>query len=232
MFDDLREDVRTVLERDPAARSRLEILCCYPGVQALFFYRLGHRLYRAHLYFLARLVMAEARTLTGIDIHPGARIGRRLFIDHGMGVVIGETAEIGDDVTIYQGVTLGGTGKEKGKRHPTVGSRVLIASGAKVLGNITIGDDANIGGGAVVLRSVPDGATVVGVPARVVSIYGKRVSRADLADELPARFARTFEAMESRIQELEDRVRQLETEVSELDPDHGEADTPSRRTCL
>lgn len=232
MFRDLREDLRAAMERDPAAHSNLEILCCYPGVQVLFFYRFGHRLYGMHLYFLARLVMTWGRFLTGIDIHPGARIGRRLFIDHGMGVVIGETAEVGDDVTIYQGVTLGGTGKERGKRHPTVGSRVLIASGAKVLGNITIGDDANIGGGAVVLRSVPAGATAVGVPARVVSVYGKRVSRADLADELPARFAQTLDAMASRVQELEEHVRQLEEEMADLDREDPHGQAASRRTCL
>lgn len=232
MFRHLREDIRVARERDPAARSALEVLCCYPGVQVLVFYRLAHRLWQARLYFLARLIMTWARSLTGIDIHPGAKIGRRLFIDHGMGVVIGETAEIGDDVTMYQGVTLGGTGKERGKRHPTVGNHVLIASGAKVLGNITIGDDANIGGGAVVLRSVPAGATVVGVPARVISIYGQRVGRADLADELPARFAQTFEAMESRIQELEERVRQLEAELADLERgDDRDLGPQARRTC-
>lgn len=231
MFRDLREDIQVVMERDPAARSRLEVLCCYPGVQILFLYRWAHRLYEGRFFFLARLLMTWGRMLTGIDIHPGARIGRRLFIDHGMGVVIGETAEIGVDVTIYQGVTLGGTGKERGKRHPTVGNRVLIASGAKVLGNITIGDDASIGGGAVVLRSVPAGATAVGVPARVVSVYGKRVARADLADELPARFTQTFEALEGRILELEEHVRELEAELAELERDEGESEDRSRRTC-
>jgi serine O-acetyltransferase len=168
MFSAIREQIDTVFKRDPAARSVLEILLCYPGFHAILLHRLAHRMYRGGWFTPARMVSQFSRTITGIEIHPGARIGRRFFIDHGMGVVIGETSEIGDDVLLYQGVTLGGTGKDTGKRHPTIGAGVVIGTGAKILGNIRIGDHAKVGAGSVVVRSVPDHSTVVGVPGRVV----------------------------------------------------------------
>ena len=169
MFERLREDIDCVLARDPAARNAFEIVTTYPGFHAVLAHRLAHALWNNGLPWLARLVSNIARWLTGIEIHPGARIGRRFFIDHGMGVVIGETAEIGDDCTLYHGVTLGGTTWEKGKRHPTLGNDVVIGAGAKVLGPVRVGDDVRIGSNSVVLRDVPAGATVVGVPGRVVS---------------------------------------------------------------
>ncbi len=167
MFKMVREDIASVFERDPAARSVWEVITCYPGLHARIFHRLARRLWRANFKVLARFVSHIGRFLTGIEIHPGATIGRRFFIDHGMGVVIGETAEIGDDVTVYHGVTLGGTSLEAGKRHPTLGNRVVVGAGAKILGPITIGDDAKIGSNAVVVKDVPAGATASGIPARV-----------------------------------------------------------------
>jgi serine O-acetyltransferase len=168
MFSKVREEIRVVFDRDPAARSAWEVVTCYPGFHALIFHRLSHRLWGWKLRWLARWVSSIARWLTGIEIHPGARIGRRFFIDHGMGVVIGETAEIGDDCTLYHGVTLGGTSWNKGKRHPTLGEGVVIGAGAKVLGPITVGDHAKIGSNAVVVRDVPAGSTAVGIPARII----------------------------------------------------------------
>ena len=169
MFSRLREDVASVLERDPAARSVWEVLTCYPGVHALFLHRLSHWLWRRRLYWSARFISYFSRWLTGIEIHPGARVGRRVFIDHGMGVVIGETAEIGDDCTIYQGVTLGGTSLYRGaKRHPTLGARVVVGAGAQVLGGFTVGEGARVGSNAVVVKPVPPGATAVGNPARII----------------------------------------------------------------
>src|SRR5215831_5199673 len=176
MFVAIREQIQTVFERDPAARGVMEILLCYPGFHAVLLHRVAHRLYSGGWYTLARMVSQLSRTLTGIEIHPGAKIGRRFFIDHGMGVVIGETTEIGDDVLLYQGVTLGGTGKEQGKRHPTLGNGVVIGSGAKVLGNIILGDYVKVGAGSVVTRSVPGHSTVVGIPGRVVVGAGAGVS--------------------------------------------------------
>jgi len=164
-FQSVRDDVRAVFERDPAARSYLEVLLCYPGLHALWFHRINHWLWTHNFRFLARFFSQIARLLTLIEIHPGAQIGHRLFIDHGSAVVIGETTIVGNDVTLYQGVTLGGTGKEKGKRHPTILNDVVIGSGAKVLGNITIGNNCRVGAGSVVLRNIPDNSTVVGVPA-------------------------------------------------------------------
>src|SRR5579872_3865992 len=168
MFATVREQLDTVFRRDPAARSALEVVLCYPGFHAILFHRMAHGLYTRGWFTLARVLSQMSRAMTGIEIHPGASIGRRCFIDHGMGVVIGETTEIGDDVLLYQGVTLGGTGKEKGKRHPTIGNNVVIGTGAKILGNITIGDHTKIGAGSVVIHSVPDHSTVGGVPGRVV----------------------------------------------------------------
>src|SRR5487761_2711579 len=166
MFKAIREDIKSVFERDPAARCTLEVLTCYPGVHARIFHRMSHRLWKWRLFWLARLLSHIARFLTGIEIHPGASIGRRFFIDHGMGVVIGETAAIGDDVTLYHGVTLGGTSWKEGKRHPTLGNGVVVGAGAKILGPIFIGDGAKIGSNAVVVKDVPAGATAAGIPAR------------------------------------------------------------------
>jgi serine O-acetyltransferase len=168
MFKAIREDIKSVFDRDPAARSTLEVLTCYPGVHARILHRVSHRLWKWNLYWLARFLSHIARFLTGIEIHPGATIGRRFFIDHGMGVVIGETAEIGDDVTLYHGVTLGGTSWKEGKRHPTLGNGVVVGAGAKILGPIIIGEGAKIGSNAVVVKEVPAGATAAGIPARIL----------------------------------------------------------------
>ncbi|MDR3741883.1 MAG: serine O-acetyltransferase [Terracidiphilus sp.] len=182
MFDRIREDIRSVLERDPAARSTLEVLLCYPGLWAVWLHRVSHQLWRAHLYLPARLLSQLARFLTGVDIHPAALLGRRLFIDHATGVVIGETAIVGSDVTIYQGVTLGGTGKQHGKRHPTVCDGVFIGNNANILGNITVGQNSRVGAGSVVLNDVPPNSTVVGVPAHIVYRAGQRVLLTDPHD--------------------------------------------------
>lgn len=179
LFKNISYDVNAVLERDPAARSKVEVFLLYPGIQAVMWHRLAHFFYKKNMKFLARWISQCTRFWTGIEIHPGATIGRGLFIDHGMGVVIGETTVIGDDCTIYQGVTLGGTGKEKGKRHPTLGNNVMVGSGAKVLGPFTVGDNSKIAAGAVVLSEVPPNSTCVGVPARIVKREGIRVD-ADL----------------------------------------------------
>ena len=165
MFKNLKYDIENVMKNDPAARTKLEVLLLYQSIHVLIFYRIAHGLYKIKLFFLARLISQLGRFFTGIEIHPGAKIGKGLFIDHGMGVVIGETAEIGDNVTIYHGVTLGGTGKDKGKRHPTIGNNVIIGCGAKILGPISIGDGAKIGVNSVVLKNVPKGKTAVGIPA-------------------------------------------------------------------
>jgi serine O-acetyltransferase len=181
-FRSVREDVAAVFESDPAARSYLEVLLLYPGLHAVWAHHMSHWLWRHRMRFLARFVSQVARLFTGIEIHPGAELGRRLFIDHGIGTVIGETAIVGDDVTLYQGVTLGGTGKEKGKRHPTLGNNISIGSGAKLLGNITIGDNCRVGAGSVVLRNVPANSTIVGVPGHIVLRDGKRVVITDPKD--------------------------------------------------
>ena len=181
-FRSVREDIAAVFESDPAARSYFEVIICYPGLHAVWAHHLSHWLWLHGMRFLARFVSQVARLLTGIEIHPGAELGRRLFVDHGMGTVIGETAIVGDDVTLYQGVTLGGTGKEKGKRHPTIGNNVTIGSGGKVLGNITIGDNCRVGAGSVVLRNVPANSTIVGVPGHIVLRDGKRVIITDPKD--------------------------------------------------
>jgi serine O-acetyltransferase len=173
LFKTLREDIQTVFAKDPAARSTLEVIFLYPGLHALWFHRLAHLLWRHKLRFLARLLSHINRFLTGIEIHPGARVGRRFFIDHGAGVVIGETAEIGDDVLLYQGVVLGGTTLKKGKRHPTIGNNVVMGTGAVALGAITIGDRVRVGAGSVVIKPVPPGATVVGIPGRIAGDYRK-----------------------------------------------------------
>ena len=184
MFNEARELVKAYKARDPAARSALEILLLYPGVRAVRSHRRANWLWRHNMKFLARYVSQRCRKKTGIEIHPGATIGRRLVIDHGMGIVIGETAQIGDDVLLYQGVTLGGTGKDKGKRHPTIGDNVLIGSGAKVLGPFSVGSGSRVAAGAVVLEEVPPDATAVGVPAKVVRIAGKKVDYASEVDQI------------------------------------------------
>ena len=175
MFARIKRDIRVVFERDPAAKNIIEVVLCYAGLHAIWLHRIAHTLYLRGWVLIPRLISNFARWLTGIEIHPGATIGDGLFIDHGTGIVIGETAEIGRNVTLYQGVTLGGTGKEKGKRHPTLGNNVVVASGAKVLGSFTVGDHAKIGAGSVVLKPVPAHATVVGIPGRIVVMKGQRV---------------------------------------------------------
>jgi serine O-acetyltransferase len=210
MFGSIKEQIDTIFKEDPAAKSTLEVLLCYPGLHAVLLHRLAHKLYLWRLSLLARLISQASRLLTGVEIHPGARIGRRFFIDHGMGVVIGETTEIGDDVLLYQGVTLGGTGHEKDKRHPTIGDHVVIGTGAKVLGNITIGDRSKIGAGSVVVKSVPPHSTVVGVPGRIVSIDG--VSVKDGEDDM-LEHGRLPDPVEQAISSLSDRVAQLEAEL-------------------
>ena len=209
MFGIVREQIDTVFKRDPAARSVLEIVLCYPGFHAVLLHRMAHRLYTGGWFTLGRVVSQFSRTLTGIEIHPGARIGRRFFIDHGMGVVIGETSEIGDDVLLYQGVTLGGTGKDHGKRHPTIGNGVVIGTGAKILGNIRIGDYAKVGAGSVVVRPVPDHSTVVGVPGRVV-----RGAETDPLEHgmLPDPEGQAIEDLVRRMAQLENLVRSLTNE--------------------
>ncbi|MDY7220612.1 serine O-acetyltransferase [Halalkalibacterium halodurans] len=209
MFKTLLNDIDVVFEQDPAARSRLEVIFTYSGVHAIWAHRLAHWLWRKKLYFVARFLSQVSRLITGIEIHPGAKIGQRLFIDHGMGVVIGETCEIGDNVTIYQGVTLGGTGKEKGKRHPTVEDHVLIASGAKVLGSFTIGKNSRIGAGSVVLNEVPPNSTVVGIPGKVVIRDGIKVNR-DLDHHLLP------DPVSDKFRELEKQLEALQKEIEEL----------------
>ncbi|GAX89343.1 serine O-acetyltransferase [Effusibacillus lacus] len=207
MWKLMKEDVQAVFDRDPAARSVFEVVLTYSGLHALWAHRVAHAFYKKGYFTLARFISQLARFVTGIEIHPGARIGRRLFIDHGSGVVIGETAEIGDDVTIYQGVTLGGTGKEKGKRHPTIGNNVLISSGAKVLGSITVGDNCKIGAGSVVLKPVPPNSTVVGVPGRVVVQNGRRIDDLDQCN-LPDPVMEAIKQMQEEIALLR---KELET---------------------
>lgn len=200
----LREDVRAVKERDPAARGTLEIVLSYPGLHAIWMHRTAHFLEEKGVPLLPRFISMFARAVTGIEIHQGAKLGRGLFIDHGMGVVIGETAVVGEDVTMYQGVTLGGTGKEKGKRHPTIGNNVVIAAGASVLGPITVGDNSKVGAGAVVLKDVPANCTVVGVPGRLTVCSGEKLSQINLHHEnLPDPLMEMFEDIERRLEKVE-----------------------------
>jgi serine O-acetyltransferase len=202
LFAHIRDDIDSVMERDPAARSRLEVLLCYPGLWAVWIQRISHALWRARLLLLARLVSQVARFFTGVDIHPGAELGRRLFIDHATGVVIGETAIVGSDVTMYQGVTLGGTGKGHGKRHPTVCDRVFIGNNANLLGNITVGENSRVGAGSVVLSDVPPNSTVVGVPAHIVYRNGERVLITDPHD-VKDPLSDALIALSARVEELE-----------------------------
>ncbi len=217
MLRRIKKDIDAVFERDPAVKSVLEVIFCYPGFHAVCMHRLAHKLYQKKMYVLARIVSQVNRFITQIEIHPGAKIGEGLFIDHGAGVVIGETAELGDNVTIYQGVTLGGTGKEKGKRHPTVGDDVVISAGAKVLGSFKVGNNVKIGAGSVVLKEVPDNSTVVGVPGRVVK--GKEVGflrevkkhEVDLDhNKLPDPVAEMFDKLNERIVQLEEKLERME----------------------
>ena len=210
MFKRLSETLGAYQARDPAARSKLEILLLYPGVHALIFHRVSHWLYRHKLFFLARLNSQIARHLTGIEIHPGAQIGRRFVIDHGMGIVIGETTEIGDDCLIYHGVTLGGTGKDQGKRHPTLGNNVMVSAGAKVLGPFKVGDGARIAANAVVLTEIPPEATAVGVPARVVRIAGEKVDFASSVDQI-----HVTDPVQKELQALSSRLEWLENYIDE-----------------
>ena len=210
MFKRLSETLGAYQARDPAARSKLEIFLLYPGVHALIFHRVSHWLYRHKCFFLARLNSQLARHLTGIEIHPGARIGRRFVIDHGMGIVIGETTEIGDDCLIYHGVTLGGTGKDHGKRHPTLGNNVMVSAGAKVLGPFKVGDGARIAANAVVLSEIPPQATAVGVPARVVRIAGEKVDFASSVDQI-----HVTDPVQKELQALSSRLEWLENYIDE-----------------
>ncbi len=216
LWQTLREDLETVFSKDPAARSKWEVLLCYPGLHALWMHRLAHGLWRRNHRLLARVLSHVNRFLTGIEIHPGARIGRRFFIDHGMGVVIGETAEIGDDVLLYKGVVLGGTTLEKGKRHPTIGNGVVVGSNAVVLGAITVGDYAKIGSGAVVVKPVPPAATVVGVPGRVVPKAEPMAPKLDLDHgRLPDPVVEALRCLEMRIEALERALAQKGTAGAE-----------------
>lgn len=215
MFKRLKRDIQAVFERDPAARSTLEVLLCYPGLKAVLAHRAAHWLWTRNWKLLARVISQIARFFTQIEIHPGATIGESFFIDHGSGVVIGETAEIGDNVTIYHQVTLGGSGKEKGKRHPTIGNNVVIGNGARILGSFTVGDNSRIGAGAVVLREVPPDSTVVGNPGRIVVQNGRRVDPLDHV-HLPDPVANMFDVLRKEIQEMAHRLEDLETENKAL----------------
>jgi len=214
-FKRTRDDIAWIRQNDPAAKSLLEVVLCYSGLHALWFYRVDHWLWTHGMRLLARWLSQVARLFTGIEIHPGAQIGKRLFIDHGMGVVVGETTIIGDEVTIYQGVTLGGTGKEQGKRHPTIGNGVVIGAGSRVLGNIEIGHNSRIGAGSVVLRSVPSDSTVVGVPGHIIFHNGKRVVITD-PKQITDPLSEALSVVATQVKELQKRVHLLEGTVTEV----------------
>lgn len=213
MFRKMKSDIQAVFDNDPAARSLFEVIFTYSGLHAIWAHRLANRFYRRGWFTLARTISQASRFMTGIEIHPGATIGERFFIDHGMGVVIGETCEIGDDVVIYQGVTLGGTGKEKGKRHPTIGNNVVISSGSKVLGSFKVGDFSNIGANSVVLKEVPPNSTVVGIPGRVVKQDGKRVDR--LSQQLPDPIIDSMRELQLEIYQLREELHALKSAKKE-----------------
>jgi serine O-acetyltransferase len=213
----IREDVATVMEGDPAAKSRLEVFLCYSGLHAVWLYRVNHWLWNHRLFLLGRFLSQVARFLTGIEIHPGAKIGRRLFIDHGLGVVIGETAIVGDDVTLYQGVTLGGTGKEHGKRHPTIEDGVVVGGGAEILGNISVGKNSRIGAGSVVVRNVPENSTVVGVPGHIIFREGKRVVITD-PKQINDPLSEALASVMTEVSKLRERVQQLEGSETKGEP--------------
>lgn len=212
IFKRMKEDMNVVFEQDPAARTYFEVFLTYSGLHAVWSHRIAHAFYKRRLFFIARVISQLNRFLTGIEIHPGAKIGRRLFIDHGMGVVIGETCEIGDDVTLYQGVTLGGTGHEKGKRHPTIEDHALIATGAKVLGSITIGAYSKVGAGSVVLNDVPEHSTVVGIPGRIVVQNGKKVRKKLDHHKLPDPMLDRCDRLQAEINILREEINQLKKE--------------------
>ena len=221
MFKKIKRDIEVVLNRDPAAKSTLEVILCYPGLHAIWFHRIAHKLYKRGWILLSRIINTFSRFLTGIDIHPGAKLGSGLFIDHGMGVVIGETAEIGKNVTLYQGVTLGGTGKERGKRHPTLGDNIVVASGAKVLGSFTVGSNSKIGAGSVVLTEVPENSVVVGIPGRIVIQDGKKLYPANSPDnidlnhdKLPDPVAEMQVLMEKHVESMEAKIQELESLIA------------------
>jgi serine O-acetyltransferase len=214
MFKHIKAGIRAVLERDPAARNALEVILCYPGFHAMIMHRIAHWMYNHHMKLFARMLSQCNRFLTGIEIHPAAVIGKGLFIDHGMGVVIGETTVIGDNVTIYQGATLGGTGKETGKRHPTIGNNVIISTGAKILGPFTVGDNSKIGAGSVVLREVPPNSTVVGIPGRVVKKDNKKVRVEMDQITLPDPVNDALRRLTFRLLELEQKVNELEEKIN------------------
>jgi serine O-acetyltransferase len=222
----MREDVANVMKNDPAAKSRLEVLLCYSGLHAMWFYRMNHWLWTHRFLLLGRWLSQVARFLTGIEIHPGAQIGRRLFIDHGLGVVIGETAIVGNDVTLYQGVTLGGTGKDQGKRHPTLEDDVVVGSGAKILGNITVGKNCRIGAGSVVLRNIPNDSTVVGVPGHVIFREGKRVVITD-PKQINDPLSEALAAVATEVHKLSDRLHQIEGSEAK-----GEARSPALQRIM
>ncbi|GAB2568334.1 serine O-acetyltransferase [Gracilibacillus alcaliphilus] len=216
-FKQLKEDMDVVFDQDPAARTYFEVCLTYSGLHAIWAHRVAHAFYRKKFFFIARAVSQISRFFTGIEIHPGAKIGKRFFIDHGMGVVIGETCEIGDNVTIFQGVTLGGTGKEKGKRHPTIHDNALIATGAKVLGSITIGANSKIGAGSVVLKDVPDHSTVVGIPGKVVVQNGEKVRRDLDHHKLPDPVSEIMKEMREEIHQLQGELKELKEGVKQYD---------------
>lgn len=221
IFKRMKEDIDVVFEQDPAARTHIEVFLTYSGLHAIWSHRIAHFLYKKRMFFIARVISQLNRFSTGIEIHPGATIGRKFFIDHGMGVVIGETCEIGNNVTIYQGVTLGGTGKEQGKRHPTIQDHVLVATGAKVLGSITVGEGSKIGAGSVVLKNVPEYSTVVGIPGRIVIQNGKRVrSNLDhhkLPDPVADRVDQVQKELQNEIDVLRKQLSQIERERTDHD---------------
>ena len=212
MFENLKETIEAYKARDPAARSTMEILLLYPGIQAVCSHRRAHWCYENNLKFLARMISQASRRRTGIEIHPGAKIGKRLVIDHGMGIVIGETAEIGDDCLMYHGVTLGGTGKDTGKRHPTIGNNVLISTGAKVLGPITVGDNSRIAANAVVLKEIPENSTAVGIPAKVVRVAGQKVDFASEVDQV-----NVIDPVSAELADIQKELQKLKNRESELE---------------
>ncbi len=217
MWNTIKEDIIAIRDRDPAVKSWVEAILCYPGLHALFFYRIAHFLYGIKLFLLARMISNIGRLLTGIEIHPGAKIGKGIFIDHGMAVVIGETTVIGDNVTIYQGATLGGTGKEKGKRHPTIEENVVISSGAKILGPFTVGKNSKIGAGSVVLKEVPPNCTVVGVPGRIVVKDNKKLKLVNCKDEIDLDQVRLPDPVHQEIECLKERIEVLENYIYKMD---------------
>lgn len=230
MFAQMKKDIDAIMLRDPAAKTRLEAALCYPGLHAIWLHRIAHHFYLKSWVVFPRLLNTFSRFLTGIDIHPGAKLGPGLFIDHGMGLVIGETAELGSNVTLYQGVTLGGTGKEKGKRHPTIGNNVVVSSGAKVLGSFKVGDNSKIGSGSVVLKEVPPNSVVVGVPGRVVTRNGVRIasnndaeSMIDLNhDKLPDPVADYEELLAKHMEEINSRLKELENLIYDTQGKHSD----------